>query len=596
MRALALALAGWSAASAGMVIDPVDPAFGVVIVAMAPPPTAAEPSVRGLALRPGGGIALLLLDGATLGDGTPCHAPRLAVVAGDGRLEALRDAPALGVPACLDPASAALAVASDGSFYLAGRPESPPAAPRVWKLTAQGAPDPTYAATLPVALATFLRPTLQVLAGGALAIGGPALVDLQGSRAAALAVARLLPSGAPDTTYGAQGLALAVPANRPIHAAEGGGMVVDAAGAAFVAGNVFEDDAGAKIYTDATVARFDAGGHLDTSYGDAGFAIPLRDASTFAESLAVVAGEAYLAGVQGRDSPFAFVAKLRTDGILDLRFASAGVAGTDSFAVTPGAPQIAVDGDRRTWMALTDGRGHLRIARLRADGTPDSDFGQDGAAYVAASGWNVAGVARLVAASNGAFVALEPFAATDGARRAAGVARLADAGGHRADIAAGTAIIYYHAGLDHYFMTANPAEQARLDGGLTAGWQRTGQTFRVVTSDTVDPELTPVCRYYGRPEAHLDSHFFSAAPDECAQVAQRFAASWTLETDRAFAVQAADRASGDCPRGSEKVYRAFDNRADANHYYGVLAIAPPGWTYEGYGAGTLPTAFCAPLL
>jgi hypothetical protein len=109
-------------------------------------------------------------------------------------------------------------------------------------------------------------------------------------------------------------------------------------------------------------------------------------------------------------------------------------------------------------------------------------------------------------------------------------------------------------------------------------------------------DLTPVCRFYGRPEAHLDSHFFSAAPDECAAVAARFGASWTLETDAAFHVHPADRTTGECPRGSEPVYRAFDNRVDANHYYDTLPRAPAGWTYEGYGPGARPTAFCAPLL
>ena len=86
-------------------------------------------------------------------------------------------------------------------------------------------------------------------------------------------------------------------------------------------------------------------------------------------------------------------------------------------------------------------------------------------------------------------------------------------GGERPDITGGTAIIYYNAGLDHYFLTANPAEQVLLDTGVTAGWRMTGDAFRVVTSAPLDPELSPVCRYYGRPEAHLDSHFFSAARD-----------------------------------------------------------------------------------
>ena len=37
---------------------------------------------------------------------------------------------------------------------------------------------------------------------------------------------------------------------------------------------------------------------------------------------------------------------------------------------------------------------------------------------------------------------------------------------------------YYNATLDHYFITADPAEIALLDGGgLGGAWQRTGESF-----------------------------------------------------------------------------------------------------------------------
>jgi hypothetical protein len=39
------------------------------------------------------------------------------------------------------------------------------------------------------------------------------------------------------------------------------------------------------------------------------------------------------------------------------------------------------------------------------------------------------------------------------------------------------AVEYYYAAWDHYFMTANPAEEAILDAGTIRGWTRTGQTF-----------------------------------------------------------------------------------------------------------------------
>ena len=63
-----------------------------------------------------------------------------------------------------------------------------------------------------------------------------------------------------------------------------------------------------------------------------------------------------------------------------------------------------------------------------------------------------------------------------------------------------------------------------------------------------------------------------------------------------FYVHPADRTTGHCPHGSQRVHRAFDNRADVNHWYGILPVKPSGWIYEGYGPAPFPTAFCAPLL
>src|SRR5204862_258029 len=147
----------------------------------------------------------------------------------------------------------------------------------------------------------------------------------------------------------------------------------------------------------------------------------------------------------------------------------------------------------------------------------------------------------LAVAGDVAYLAMATWTAGESPSRAGfAFTRLAADGGHREDVAAGKAVVYYHAGLDHYFLTASPAEQAALDSGATKGWRRTGTSFGVVTSPIPDAGVTPVCRYYGRPEAHLDSHFFSAAPDECAAVAAKFGASWLLETDAVFYVHSAD--------------------------------------------------------
>ena len=47
-----------------------------------------------------------------------------------------------------------------------------------------------------------------------------------------------------------------------------------------------------------------------------------------------------------------------------------------------------------------------------------------------------------------------------------------------------TAVEYYYAGLDHYFMTASAAEIEALDSGRRPGWERTGESMRVAQVPT----------------------------------------------------------------------------------------------------------------
>jgi glycerol-3-phosphate dehydrogenase (NAD(P)+) len=110
----------------------------------------------------------------------------------------------------------------------------------------------------------------------------------------------------------------------------------------------------------------------------------------------------------------------------------------------------------------------------------------------------------------------------------------------------GIAVEYYHAGLDHYFLTADEAEAAALDAGTITGWTRTGATFRVLAPPQAVPGVRPVCRYYGLPSAGLDTHFFSTDPVECAGIAQRWPEKWLLESASAFSV-VGPRESGSCP-------------------------------------------------
>lgn len=594
-------------APSAMVVDPVDPAFGPAIAEIPRAANGAYAALERIAVSPQGKVAALALQFENEGIG--CYTATLSVFLPDGQADASfgtggrANAQAMGLPQCLLPVGSGVAAADDGGWYVMARPpdQFPQlVVPRVWKIASDGQGNPAFgiagSAALPRVL-TLARPTLQALPSGRIAIGGTFTLASSAGPYSALGVVMLLADGRADPTYGDQGIALAVPPNRPIYEGEGGGMAIAADGSALVAGNIFEDDAGARLYFDATVARFDVHGRLDRSYGVDGFAIPLPDASTYVQSLAVVNGEAFVAGIQNRDVPLAFVVRLKANGQLDLGFGDAGVAGNDDFLYSNWQPQIAVDAARRTYVTLMDVLGRVRITRLAADGRPDLNFGLDGSAYVVPGDWEMGSrAAHLVIATDGRpYLGLDGFSTIDPDRRAIGVVRIGETGGHREGIAAGTAIVYYHQQLDHFFLTANAAEQAKLDAGITAGWARTSGRFRVVTAGAL-PELSPVCRFYGRPEAGLDSHFFSAAPDECAAVLQKFSASWLLESSSVFQVHLPDRVTGTCPRGSQRILRAFNQRADANHFYGIFAFAPAGWTYEGYGPGSHPTTFCAPLL
>ena len=73
------------------------------------------------------------------------------------------------------------------------------------------------------------------------------------------------------------------------------------------------------------------------------------------------------------------------------------------------------------------------------------------------------------------------------------------------------AVEYYHAGFDHYFMTANPEEIRILDGGAYGGaWKRTGESFTV--SQTEDAGTLGVCRFFSVSFAPKSSHFLHSTP------------------------------------------------------------------------------------
>ena len=147
------------------------------------------------------------------------------------------------------------------------------------------------------------------------------------------------------------------------------------------------------------------------------------------------------------------------------------------------------------------------------------------------------------------------------------------------------AVEFYHAALDHYFMSANPAEIALLDAGTIAGWARTGHGFNVAMA--ADGGANPVCRFY-LPPPHGDSHFYSASPAECAEVRTRFP-GFVYESPDVFYAGLPTFATGACPPDAVPVYRLWNQRADSNHRYTAdprvkLQMLEKGYVAEGYGA------------
>ncbi len=152
---------------------------------------------------------------------------------------------------------------------------------------------------------------------------------------------------------------------------------------------------------------------------------------------------------------------------------------------------------------------------------------------------------------------------------------------------------FYNGARDHYFISTAAAEIADLDRGVHPGWTRTGRGFNAYASATAG--ASPVCRFY-LPPAYGDSHFYSAAAAECAQVAATYPA-FSYESPAVFHIGLPDPTTGACASGTVAVYRLWDNRGDTNHRYTTSTtvrqqMLAQGWIAEGYGPAQV--IMCAP--
>jgi photosystem II stability/assembly factor-like uncharacterized protein len=155
-------------------------------------------------------------------------------------------------------------------------------------------------------------------------------------------------------------------------------------------------------------------------------------------------------------------------------------------------------------------------------------------------------------------------------------------------------IEYYNSAFDHFFITSNADEIAKLDSGTTAGWTRTGLQFNAYAASASG--TAPVCRFFSTAFAPKSSHFYTPFASECAAV--QASAGWSLESGAAFYI-ALPVAGGSCAAGLTPVYRLYNNGQGGapNHRYTTnpavrAQMKERGWVPEGLGANAVE--MCAP--
>ena len=155
---------------------------------------------------------------------------------------------------------------------------------------------------------------------------------------------------------------------------------------------------------------------------------------------------------------------------------------------------------------------------------------------------------------------------------------------------------FYHAGMDHYFLTQDVGEIRDLDTGVHSGWARTGGSFLAYTPGGPQGHVS---RFYGLPSAGLDTHVYvwTISAEYFNLLWHDLSSAWRLESQNAFEPAAVpDAVTGACPASTVPVYRLWNQRADSNHRYTTdlttkAEMVARGWVPEGYGPDAV--FFCA---
>jgi uncharacterized delta-60 repeat protein len=229
---------------------------------------------------------------------------------------------------------------------------------------------------------TTLLPSTTRLLAGAIEPNGDVVAAgerLQASGTPQLLVARFTPAGAPDRSFGHDGLAIG-PAVPGAAGSQAAALAIQPDGGIVVAGSTTDAHGGGNLGI--LVERFRANGTLDRRFGRDGIVQLLTGKVTQAEADAVAIAPDATIVVGGRSNsaaiPFATVARLTAGGALDRSFGIDGVDVLGSLGSFSAVKGLAVQPNDRIVLAGSNSPGLQNtfglVARLTAGGSLDGSF------------------------------------------------------------------------------------------------------------------------------------------------------------------------------------------------------------------------------
>ena len=276
----------------------------------------------------------------------------------------------------------------DGKLLVAGMitNESAPGSGFAVAVVARYLPDHTLDTTFGSGGQVFYNgaATSIALAGdGKIVTAGYSYTVINGATTTVTSFARLLPNGTFDTTFGTNGVSF-IPGNgtglENIH-----GIAVQPDGRIVAGGS---SEVGAFSDIKAFFMRLTVSGQLDPTFSDDGRArIPLTSGRNWINAVALQADGKILAagysepGSSGTSPPSFTLARINADGSLDTSFGSGGLTRTVIDGTTSEAMAMARQPDGRIVLAgrsFASPTRNFALARYLPDGTLDTSFGTGG--------------------------------------------------------------------------------------------------------------------------------------------------------------------------------------------------------------------------